>query len=109
MSFHASPTLIRTALLAFCGLPMYGQTADTGAIAGTVSDPSGALVPRAAVAINSQGTGEKRDLATDAEGNFSVQFLPPGKYDLTVHAAGFEPFILKGVQRPPAWACRGRR
>src|SRR6202044_107935 len=73
-------------------------TADTGAIAGTVTDPSGELVPRAAVVINSQGTGEKRDLATDDEGNFSVQFLPPGNYDLTVRAAGFEPFILNGVQ-----------
>src|SRR6202022_2626645 len=95
---HVSRTLLRTAVLALCALPMHGQTANTGAIAGTVSDPSGALVPRAAVVINSQGTGEKRDLATDAEGNFSVQFLPPGNYDLTVRAAGFEPFILNGVQ-----------
>jgi hypothetical protein len=62
------------------GLPIHGQTANTGAIAGTVSDPSGALVPRAAVVINSQGTAEKRDLATDAEGNFLIQFLTPGNY-----------------------------
>src|ERR1700720_250715 len=97
LSMHASRTLLRT-LLALCALPMHSQTANTGAIAGTVSDPSGALVPRAAVVINSQGTGEKRDLSTDAEGNFSVQFLTPGNYDLTVRAAGFEPFILIGVQ-----------
>ena len=95
---HASRTLLRTAVLALCALPMHGQTADTGAIAGTVSDSSGALIPRAAVVINSQGTGEKRDLDTDGEGNFSVQFLPPGKYDLTVRTAGFEPFLLNGVQ-----------
>jgi hypothetical protein len=56
---HASRTLLRTAVLALCALPMHGsQTANTGAIAGTVSDPSGALVPRAAVAVKSQGTGE---------------------------------------------------
>src|ERR1700737_4559144 len=95
---HVSRTLLRTAVLALCALPMHGQTANTGAIAGAVSDPSGALVPRAAVVIKSQGTREKRDLATDAEGNFSVQFLTPGSYDLTVGAAGFEPFLLKGVQ-----------
>ena len=95
---HVSHMLLRTAVLALCALPMHGQTANTGAIAGTVSDPSGARVPRAAVVINSQGTGEKRDLATDAEGNFSVQFLTPGNYDLTVRARGFEPFILNGVQ-----------
>src|SRR5882724_8123870 len=95
---HAFRTLLRTSVLALCALPMHGQTANTGAIAGAVSDPSGALVPRAAVVINSQGTGEKRDLATDAEGNFLVQFLTPGNYDLTVRAAGFDPFILNGVQ-----------
>src|SRR5882762_8999207 len=95
---HASRTLLRTVVLALCALSMRGQTANTGAIAGTVSDPSGALVPRAAVVINSQGTGEKRDLATDAEGNFLVQFLTPGNYDLTVRAAGFEPFILNSGQ-----------
>jgi hypothetical protein len=98
MSLHVSRTLLLAEVLALCALPILGQTADTGAITGTVSDPSGALVPHAAVVINSQGTGEKRDLATDAEGNFSVQFLPPGNYDLTVRGAGFEPFILNGVQ-----------
>src|SRR5713101_2812382 len=94
---HASRTLLRIPSFLLCALPIYGQTANTGAIAGTVSDPSGALVPRAAVAINSQGTGEQRNLATDAEGSFSVQFLAPGNYDLTVRADGFERFILNGV------------
>jgi len=98
MALHVSHTLLLAEVLALCALPMLGQTANTGAIAGAVRDPSGALVPHAAVVINSQGTGEKRDLATDAEGTFSVQFLPPGNYDLTVRAAGFEPFILNGVQ-----------
>src|SRR6202795_4843837 len=98
ISIHVSRTLLRTAVLALCALPMHGQTANTRAIAGTVSDPTGALVPRAAVVINNQGTGEKRDLATDAEGNFSGQFLTPGNYDVTVRAAGFEAFILTGGQ-----------
>ena len=82
----------------FCIPPISGQTANTGAIAGTVSDPSGALVPRAVVAIYSHGTREKRDLTTDAEGSFSIDFLTPGGYDMTVLASGFEPFILTGVQ-----------
>jgi hypothetical protein len=93
MSLRASRTLLRISVLALCAPPMHGQTADTGAIAGAVIDPRGALVPRAGVVINSQETGEKRDLATDGEGNFSVQLLPPGNYDLTVNAAGFEPDI----------------
>src|SRR5271157_296787 len=78
-AFH---TLLLTFALALCALPMHGQTAKTGAIAGTVSDPSGALVAGAPVVVNSQATEEKRDLATDAEGNFLVPLLTPGKYDL---------------------------
>ncbi|HXP39678.1 MAG TPA: carboxypeptidase-like regulatory domain-containing protein, partial [Candidatus Acidoferrales bacterium] len=98
ISIQASRTLLWTSVLALCSLPMYGQTADTGAIAGSVSDPSGALVPRAAVVVNSQATREERDLTTDADGNFSVPFLTPGNYDLTVRVPGFQALILKGVQ-----------
>ena len=81
-----------------CSPPMYGQTADTGAIAGSVSDPSGAPVAGTAVVINSRATREERDLTTDGEGNFSVPFLTPGNYDLTVRAPGFKPLVVKSVQ-----------
>jgi len=64
-AFH---TVLWTSVLALCSLPMYGQTADTGAIAGPVSDPSGALVARAVTVVKSQATLELRDLATDAWG-----------------------------------------
>jgi hypothetical protein len=46
---HAFRTLLRASMLALCALPMHSQTANTGAIAGTASDPSGALLPGAAV------------------------------------------------------------
>jgi hypothetical protein len=85
-------------MLALCFLPMYGQTASTGAIAGSVYDPSGALVAGAAVVINRTATREERNVTTDAEGNFSVPFLPPGNYSLTVGTAGFKPFALNDVQ-----------
>jgi Carboxypeptidase regulatory-like domain len=99
ISMHSSCTSLRTSALALCFfMPMHGQTANTGAIAGTVSDPSGALVARAAVVVNSQATGEERDLTTDAEGNFSVPFLTPGNYDLTIRTPGFKPLVLQDVQ-----------
>ncbi|MCU1252616.1 MAG: Cna protein B-type domain, TonB-dependent Receptor Plug Domain protein [Edaphobacter sp.] len=95
---RAFRTLLQVSVLVLCALPMHGQTANTGAIAGTVSDPSGALVACAAVVVKSQATQEERDLTTDAEGNFSIPFLSPGNYDLTVRAPGFEPLVLKDVQ-----------
>src|SRR5260370_27968558 len=97
ISTHASHTLLRTSVLALCGLPMYGQTANTGAIAGSVSDPSGAPVAGAAVVIDSEATGEERDLTTNAEGNFSVPFLTPGNYYPTIRAPGFKPLFLTSV------------
>ena len=98
ISMYASRILLGISLLAHCALPMRGQSANTGAIAGTVSDPSGALVAGAALVVKSQNTQEERDLATDAEGSLSVPFLKPGNYDVTVRATGFEPLILKSVQ-----------
>src|SRR6266436_1677630 len=98
ISAPARRDLLVISAFAFCSLPMYGQTANTGAIAGSVSDPSGAPVAGAAVVINSEATPEERDLTTDGEGNFSVPFLTPGNYDLTVRAPGFQPLVLKSVQ-----------
>jgi hypothetical protein len=98
ISMNDARTLFRVLVFACCSLPMLGQTANTGAIGGTVGDPSGALIPRAAVAVNSQNTGEKRNLTTDTDGNFSAQLLAPGNYEVTVDAQGFEPLMLKDVQ-----------
>jgi hypothetical protein len=53
LSMHASHTLIRISVLALCALPMRGQTGNTGAIAGSVSDPSGALLASAALIVKS--------------------------------------------------------
>jgi hypothetical protein len=97
-SMHASRTSLLITAFALCSPPMYGQTANTGAIAGSVSDPSGASVATAALIVKSQATQEERDLTTDAEGSFAVPFLTPGNYDLTVRASGFEPLVLKSVQ-----------
>jgi hypothetical protein len=83
ISASARRNLLLISALALCSLPMYGRTGNTGTIAVSVSDPSGAPVAGAAVAIHSESTQEERDLTTDAEGNFSVPFLSPGNYDLT--------------------------
>jgi hypothetical protein len=91
-------TLLQISLLVLCFLPVRGQTANTGAIAGSVHDPSGALVAGAAVVINRTATREERNVTTDSEGNFSVPFLAPGNYSLTVGTPGFEPLVLNDVQ-----------
>lgn len=58
---------------------------------GVVTDPSGALVPEAAVRIRSSDGLFSRELTSDGEGRFSL-LLRPGKYDITIAASGFESF-----------------
>jgi Carboxypeptidase regulatory-like domain/TonB-dependent Receptor Plug Domain len=70
----------------------------TGTIRGTVSDPSGAMMPGAEVSIKNLGTGEVRTVATNAEGEFVALEMPVGNYDIVVKKAGFKEFVSKGVE-----------
>ena len=79
--------------LYLCALALsaFGQTA-TGSIVGTVTDSSGAAVANASVTVTNTGTSSKRDVVTNAEGNFTAPLLPPGSYSVGVTASGFKAF-----------------
>ncbi|WP_157477188.1 TonB-dependent receptor [Granulicella tundricola] len=66
----------------------------SGAITGTVSDPSGARIPNAAVHVENDRL--KRDTVTDAAGRFSLD-LPTGTYKMDILSDGFEPFVREGI------------
>lgn len=68
-----------------------------GSVAGTVSDPSGAVVPAATVVL-SNGNGFSKSARSGATGAFSFSQLQAGSYSLTVTAKGFAPFSLDGIQ-----------
>ena len=70
----------------------------TGVITGTVSDPSGAVVPNAAVVVKSTGTGEERRFETNSSGIYAAYALPVGRYDITVTAAGFKKAAHSDIQ-----------
>src|SRR5216684_3936467 len=64
--------------------------APTGAIAGVVTDPTGAVIPSARVVITNNETGLKRALATGAGGDYSAPALLAGVYEVTAEAPGFQ-------------------
>jgi hypothetical protein len=66
------------------------QTAATGALAGTVTDPTGAVVPNVTVTVTSADTGQARTVTTDAAGTYKVGLLPPGSYRVKFEASGFK-------------------
>lgn len=69
--------------------PASGQNAATGAIRGTVSDPSGAGIPGAKVVVTNPGTGAVITYTADSDGNYRISLLPPGTYRVEFSATGF--------------------
>jgi uncharacterized surface anchored protein len=60
-----------------------------GAVAGTVKDSSGAVIPGANVTIISENQGFSRSMTTDDSGAYFFEALQPGTYKIRVSAAGF--------------------
>jgi hypothetical protein len=65
------------------------QVGNSGTIEGTVTDPSGAVLPKATVTIHNPVSGLDRTSTTDTSGNFAFTNVPYNPYHLTVTAAGF--------------------
>ena len=93
-----TPTLrFRSAFFALFILTAAALAQDTATLTGTVRDNTGAVIPGAAVALANVATGEARQLKTNSAGEYVGAALPPGRYDLTVTAAGFRTYQAQGV------------
>ena len=77
-------------MLAVYPVSALAQSQTTGRITGTVKDPNGAIITGAEVTIKNLATTEERRFTTDADGNYSVQFVSPGTYRVSVTAHGFK-------------------
>src|SRR5262245_31994285 len=81
------------ALAAICpGSPVLAQSAVTGAVGGSVSDPNGAIVSNATVTLRSQDTNKSETATSDSSGRFRFTNLQPGSYVLTIAATGFSEY-----------------
>jgi hypothetical protein len=89
MKFFRAMTLIASTVLFMASVVMYGQGV-TGRIQGTVHDPTNAAVAGAQVNLTNQGTGYKVAVPTNQSGEYLASNLPPGKYTVSVTAAGFK-------------------
>jgi len=73
------------------------QTAATGAIAGTVTDATGAVVGNAKITVTSESTGDSRSGTSTSNGSFIVPLLPPGSYTVRSSKDGFKELVHTGV------------
>ena len=65
---------------------------------GHVTDTSGAMVARAAVTVHNVDTGVNTSTVTTATGDYTIPYLIPGHYSISVKAAGFKSGLHTGIQ-----------
>lgn len=73
------------------------QTASTGALAGIVTDPSGAVVPGATIRMINTATGDTHNFVSQSNGSYLAPFLPPGSYRVEASKNGFNTVTFAGI------------
>ena len=99
-AFHGpriSPGLmVRSVLSVLCGFLLFAAAAfsqvETGQIAGTVTDESGAVVPNATVTVRNIASNAQRATQSSPTGSYVAVGLPPVTYKVTISAGQFKPF-----------------
>ena len=69
-----------------------------GTISGTVTDPSGGVVPNAQVRVENAGTGVVRSAATNEAGIYGLPNLEPATYEITFSAPGFGATVVTDIR-----------
>jgi outer membrane receptor protein involved in Fe transport len=95
-SMRSAKTLTLVLITLLASLNAAGQQI-TASIRGTVSDPSGAIVPAATVTAKQVETGLTRVAITDRQGEYVLVELPIGHYQLEIQAKGFQTYLQQGI------------
>ena len=76
---------------------IYGQAGAKGTIVGSVVDSTGAVISGATVSVTNTATGVTNSTQTSASGDYTIPYLNPGTYNITVQANGFEKSVIGSV------------
>src|SRR5437870_4351438 len=68
-----------------------------GTLSGAITDPASALVAGAKIVATETKTGTKVETVSDSSGQYTLPFLAPGDYDISVQSSGFKEFIRKSL------------
>jgi hypothetical protein len=95
--------VLAVAILALCSLTTLKAQTITGSVNGTVTDPSGAVIPNAKVTATNVDTNVTTETTSNGEGVYNLRFLQIGNYKVVVESTGFAastfgPFVLETNQ-----------
>lgn len=97
MRNRTTALLISISAALFCFCSAAGAQVTTGSILGVVHDSTGAVVPGATVRITDTGKGTTSTTKTNADGDYSVEFLIPGTYSVSVEMTGFKRTVSNNI------------
>jgi hypothetical protein len=89
--FRILPLIAFSLALTFAALSASAQSGNAGAVRGTVTDPSGAVIPNATVHLTNSTSGLDRTATSDPLGQFQIPNVPFNPYRIGVSANGFAP------------------
>jgi hypothetical protein len=69
---------------------LFAQSAETGALVGTITDSTGAVIPNATVVATNADTGASRTVISGADGSYRFALLQPGAYNVKFSSTGFK-------------------
>jgi hypothetical protein len=75
-----------------------GAFAQQTSLSGTVTDPTGAVIPNASITIVSIETGAQREATSDSQGRYTMAQVTPGTYKLTAKATGFSDVVVNKLE-----------
>ena len=84
-------------LLLFVSLAAYAFSQDQGRVVGTVTDSSGAVIPKATISVTNEKTGAKREATADDRGYYIITNLTPSTYAIVGTGSGLGPTEFKGI------------
>ncbi len=98
VSLDLGGLVILVGLIVGISQPIHAQIATTTAtLSGVVTDPSGAVLPKATLTLTSSEKSITRTFIADDGGRYSFNQLPPAAYSLTIKAKGFETYQQNGI------------
>src|ERR1700683_2707979 len=77
--------------------PLSFAQESTARLLGTVTDPTGAVIPHASIAAKNLATGLEGKAQSNESGDYSIPLLPIGQYTITGEAAGFKTSAITGL------------
>jgi hypothetical protein len=100
-----TPRLLRHARFAVCALLFgflaacipFASAQENASVTGSVTDPTGAVIPNATITLTNTGTGDTKTATTNSSGLYNFPGLNHGTYTLKVEAQGFKKFEKTGI------------